>query len=1111
MDIIRFSLKNPVKIAVGVILTILFGLIALNAVPIQLTPDVDRPLITVRTMWPGRSPEEVEQSIIIEQEKRLKTTQGLYKMTSFSRLGSAQIELEFQVGYNIDRAVQDVAALLDEVPDYPDDVERPVIRASSSETEEAIAYARITDDSPDPDFEIAKFFDYADRYVKPRLERIPGLSQVEIRGGREHQVQVRFDPSVLALNGISVEQLRNLLRADNVNESAGDIENGRLDIRYRVLGRYESLETIKNTIVKYDENGAPVFVEDIANVELVLQKQTFFSASKGEPCLTLLFQRETGKNVLTVMNEVRKALDELRAEGGLFRLYENDRHKIKIELVHDDSTYINSAVGIVRDNMFSGGLLAILVLLVFLRSFRPTFVISLAIPISTLGTFVAMYALGRNLNVISLAGLTFAIGMVVDNAIVVLENIDRHLSMGKTTAKAVYDGSTEVWGAVLSSTLTTVIVFAPVLTIQDETGQLFYDIALAISAAVMISLVVSVTVVPASSKFLLRDANRKHNIVTRSVKSLFGLAPFFSWLGNRYSRLIFWAIQRNFASFWLRGIIVTVVAAGSVFLSIKMMPPASYLPAGNRNVVNGSMTIPPSYSFKQNILIGRQLNEILQPYYEAANTEEASAQAKKDGIIDMRSGKPVERVPAIRHFSIVLGPSFVFIQVISKDEDFARPLTHVLNHAMNSISGCTGVAQQTSLFGRRAGSANAVQIEVSAFDNNRLREASDALEKRLVAHFSRAAVRTNPSNYNVSGPEIQMIVNQIHAKELGITVGELATAGRAMIDGIKVGDFNFDGDNIDLMVIRDPDFPLTPDEVGTLPIAAIDSNGRAIALPLSDLVTFVPANASQQIRRLEQERCIQLTVMPADDVALETAQAIILGLVEDCRKAGEMGPDIRTNLAGNADKLSQTRAALLGKWTGWNWQSAFSLLTSRMFLALFVTYLLMAALFENFLYPLVIMFTVPLATVGGFLGLAWVHYLDPLQQLDTLSMLGFVILIGVVVNNAILLVHQSLNFTRGFGESEDDIIEAMSPQEAICESVRTRLRPIFMTTATTIFGMVPLVLAPGAGSELYRSLGAVVVGGLTLSTIFTLFVIPLLLSMVMDVLALFKSKSEPEA
>ncbi|MDR1492587.1 MAG: efflux RND transporter permease subunit [Planctomycetaceae bacterium] len=1107
MDLIKFSLNNPVKILVCVILAVLFGIIALMAVPIQLTPDIDRPLVTVRTTWPGRSPEEVEQSIILEQEKHLKTIQGLYKMTSFARLGEASINLEFQVGYNIDRAVQDVSNLLDEVPSYPDDVDRPVIRASSSESEEAIGIVRITTESPDPKFQIADFFDYADRYVKPRIERIPGVSQADVRGGREHEVQVRFDPNVLALNGITVEQLRNVLRADNVNESGGDIESGRLDMRFRILGRFESLEPLKQTIVKFD-NGSPVYIEDIAHVEFVLAKQIFFSESNGMPNMTMMIQRETGKNVLTIMNAVKKELKALQDDGGLVKSYENDKHKIRFTLIHDDSTYINSAVGLVWENMYVGGFLAILILLLFLRSVRPTLVISLAIPISTIGTFIAMYVLGRNLNVISLAGLTFAIGMVVDNAIVVLENIDRHLHLGKTPLKASYDGTKEVWGAILSSTLTTVVVFAPVLTIQEETGQLFYDIALAISAAVSISLIVAITVVPMLARFFLKETTKKRNPMTRWTKSLFGIAPFFSRLGDFYSKFIFWLIQRNVAAFWLRGIIVAVIAAVSCFLCYTMKPPASYLPSGNRNMVNGFMNLPPSYSLKENMLIGHRIMEILKPYRDAKTIEESSAQAKKDRLIDMRTGKPIEVVYPINQSSILLSPNFVFAMLTCKDEEHAQPLIHVLNYALNSIPGCRGMAQQTSLFGRRAGNANSVQIEISAFDNNRLRATAAALEKRLIAKFSQAAVRTNPSNYNLSGPEIQVVVNQVRAKELGISVSEIAAAGRAMIDGMHVGDFNHEGDNIDLNIIRDPDIPLTPDEVGALPIAIIDSDGRVMTLPLSDVVAFIPANASQQIRRLEQERCIQLTVTPAENVALEAAQAEMFKVIDECRQAGEMGSDVRAALAGNADKLSQTQAALLGKWTGVNLSSILSLITSRMFIALLITYLLMAACFEHFLYPLVIMFTVPLATVGGFLGLAWVHYLDPTQQLDTLSMLGFVILIGTVVNNAILLIAQSLNFMRGFGESEEDAIEPMTPQEAICESVRTRLRPIFMTTMTTVFGMLPLVLAPGAGSELYRSLGAVVVGGLSLATIFTLFVIPLLFSMVLDATSLLQIRSK---
>jgi len=324
-------------------------------------------------------------------------------------------------------------------------------------------------------------------------------------------------------------------------------------------------------------------------------------------------------------------------------------------------------------------------------------------------------------------------------------------------------------------------------------------------------------------------------------------------------------------------------------------------------------------------------------------------------------------------------------------------------------------------------------------------------------------------------------------------------AARAMVDGAIVGDFNFDGDNIDLIIIRDQRQPLSPDELADLPLAVQDGNGQSTMLPLGELVHFVPADASQSIRRVEQRRAVTFVVNPPPEMALEQAQTRIDELVAEARRAGEMTSDVQVTMSGNADKLTQVRTSLLGRWTGWNWDSIESVGLSRFFLALVITYLLMAALFESFLYPWVIMFSVPLAMVGGFGGLRLVRMLDPTQQLDTLTMLGFIILIGVVVNNAILLVHQALNFMRGIGESDDDVIEAMPAREAIRESVRTRIRPIFMTTATSVIGMLPLVLAPGAGSELYRGLGAVVVGGLTCSTIFTLVVVPALFSLVIDV------------
>ncbi|MDO4586737.1 MAG: efflux RND transporter permease subunit [Planctomycetia bacterium] len=1099
MNIIKSCLNNPVKVLVGILLTVLFGTISLKTIPIQLTPDVERPLITVRTTWTGRSPEEIEKTIVLEQEKKLKTLQGLYQMQSTSSLGSAWIRLEFDVGYDITRAVLDTTNRLDEVPDYPDDVDRPIVRAASAESDEAIAYGLIQPLSPGPGFEIAEFYDYADRYIKPALERIEGVAQIEIMGGREHEVQVRFDPNILAQAGIKVSELATALRADNVNESAGDIANGRQDIRFRVMGRFSELEPIRNTIIKFDD-GTPIYVKDIAEVSLMLKKRTFGDFSKGESSMTLMVQREAGANVLDVLTKVKAQLEKLQEPGGLFRGYKNDIYQIRARLIYDDSTYINQAIGLVLQNMYSGGFLAIVILLLFLRSFRPTLIIAVSIPISVVATFIVMVLTGRTLNVISLAGLTFAIGMVVDNSIVVLENIDRHIQMGKSRLTAAYEGTLEVWGAILSSTLTTIAVFAPVLTIKEESGQLFYDIALAICAAVMISLIVSVTVVPVACSRLMRDSSRKTTPIVRFSKSLFGLAPFFNMLGNLFANFIYFLTQRSFSGIWTRLTLFLIIIIGAFLLSIEMMPPASYLPNGNKNGIIGFMTVPPGYSVKQNVLIGRRLDEKLRPFYEAKTTEEVKAITDKDPVYDMRTGKLVENIPPIRDCFIVLSPARTFLLCTSAEDQNVRPLAALISKILNSIPESQGMGSQQGIFGRMAG-GNTVSFEVVCDDLVELRESSDFLCQELRKKYSSAGVRTSPGEIILTGPEQQIRIDQIRAKELGITTQEIATTGRAMLDGVYCGDFDFEGDTIDLIVLRDPAIPMTPDQVVEIPISVRDNDGSQKIIPLSELVQFIPSEASQQIRRFEQERAIRVMVSLPEDQALEEVEQGIMDVVQQCREQGGLGSNVRIIMSGSADKLAQTREAMLGKWSGLNLDSLLSLLASRFFLALVITYLLMAALFENFVYPIVIMVSVPLAMVGGFLGLAYVHYLDPTQQLDTLTMLGFVLLIGTVVNNAILLVHQALNFMRGFGVSATDIIEKMEPRKAICQSVRTRLRPIFMTTGTTVFGMLPLVLAPGAGSELYRGLGGVVLGGMLCSTFFSLFVVPIVFSLVLDLQA----------
>ncbi|MEL7087277.1 MAG: efflux RND transporter permease subunit, partial [Planctomycetota bacterium] len=486
MDIIRFAISNPVKVTVGVILTVLFGVIALTTIPIQLTPNVDEPVITVETNWSGRSPEEVEREIIEEQEEFLKTLSGLKKMTASATTGSASIELEFFIGTDVREARVRVSDKLREVPDYPDDVDEPVIIDADATPDKAIAWVIL--DSPDPDFDLQTIFDFAEDRIKPVMERVPGVSRVNVLGGREREVHIQIDPAALAERGVTFNELRDALQFENVNVSAGDLEDGIRDVRIRTLGQFDALDQIENTVVRYDEAG-PIRVKDLGDAVQTFEKRRSFVRANGQSALAINAIRESGANVIEVMAGLRGAI--AFCNENVLPTYAGGQFQLQMRQVYDETEYIDQAINLVQSNLIIGGVLAAIVLLVYLGKLRPTLIIALAIPVSVLGTFIVMTAAGRNLNVISLAGMAFAVGMVVDNAIVVLENIDRHIQMGKPPARAAYEATREVWGAILASTLTTLAVFIPVLTVQEEAGQLFFDISLAICAAVALSLIVS--------------------------------------------------------------------------------------------------------------------------------------------------------------------------------------------------------------------------------------------------------------------------------------------------------------------------------------------------------------------------------------------------------------------------------------------------------------------------------------------------------------------------------------------------------------------------------------------------------------------------------------------
>ena len=1067
MKLVDASIKNPITVAVGVILLVMFGLIALLRIPVQLTPNVDKAEITVNTIWPGASPQEVEREIADEQEDVLKSVEGLVEMKSESFYGRGRVTLKFQVGTDPDTALLKVSNNLNQVPEYPDEAEEPVLVSSGSE-QNAIAWIileRLSGDNTGIETE----YQFVKDFVKPRFERIPGVAESEIYGGVEPEMQVTFDPNSLAAHNITIAEVAAALNRENENISAGDFDEGKRKFIARTVGQYQSPNDVENVVIKYI-NGTPIYVHDIAEVRLGYAKPTATVHEKNRPTIAVNAKRQTGANVLQVMTGVREAIAEMNA--GLLK-----ERGLRLRQVYDETEYIESAIDLVRQNLFVGGTLAVLVLILFLRSINSTLIIATAIPISVVGTFLMMTFFGRNINVISLAGLAFAVGMVVDAAIVVLENIDRHRGLGETRVEAAYKGTTEVWGAVLASTLTTMAVFIPVVYVQEEAGQLFKDIAIAISCAVALSLVVSITVIPTFSAKILGYFRERRKVKlaakrmqlntvptnpssepdTTNTSELDNELPSFKKsvrLLDRFAH-IFTEGVANFnyrvtGSVSARVAVVVALTGFSLAMAFFLSPPSEYLPEGNRNFVFSLLLPPPGYNLEELDQIGNVIVKELEPYW------------KEDGGVEYRE-------PRIRNLFYVALGRIMFAGASTQDPLKARDLVPIFKKELKKIPGFYATSYQSSLFGRGITSGRTIDVDITGPDLTRLVQFGGRVFGQAIQLLPGSQVRPIPS-LDLGNPEIQITPDRVRAASLGLAARDIGQAVDTLLDGRKVSDYQHDGKEIDLTLMGISSSTKRTQDFDDLLLRTAD--GRLITLGSVADVSWVAGPT--QINHIERQRAITIQVRPPRETPLETAMRTLENkVIAPLKKSGEISGLYNINLAGTADDLVVTRKALQ-----WNFV-----------LALAITYLLMAALFASFLYPLVIMFSVPLAAAGGFAGLWLVSNLIAYQSLDVLTMLGFIILIGTVVNNAILIVHQSLNHMRH---------EEMERREAIREAVRNRIRPIFMSTTTSVFGMMPLVLFRGAGSELYRGLGSVVVGGLALSTIFTLFLIPALFSLVLD-------------
>jgi HAE1 family hydrophobic/amphiphilic exporter-1 len=1107
MNLVKLSIQQPITVAVGVVLSLLAGLIAFDRIPVQMTPQVDSIVIAVSTNWENASADEIESDVIDEQEQYLGDLSGLISMTSTSQAGSGQIRLEFATGTDIRRAMAEVDQKLSEVPGYPMGVDQPTVEDIDPESVDYIAWIGLA--CTDPNYDATKLYDFMDRRMRPLFERIPGVSQVGIRGAREAEVRIKVDPIALAQRGITYSDLVAAIDRTNVNFSGGNLPDGKRDVRIRAVGRFEDVETVEQMVIRRDESG-PTYLRDVATVEFTYKERTEWVRARGHLMPYFNFQLRRGGNLLDVMGEIQAKCAEMNAPGGMLEQHAKQlgiNGTFELVQSYDATDYVNDAIALVQSNLVVGGILATLTLLLFLRSLRTVGIIAIAIPISTIAAIVLLQATGRTLNIVSLAGLSFAVGMVVDNAIVVIENIYRHLGMGKSAVQAAHDGAAEVGEAVVASTLTTLIVFGPILLIEDQAGQLFRDIALAIMGAVGLSMIVALTVIPSAASVWLKPQDVATTDTTQNVSTKRGR---FSWLtaGPRAFGRVLTSLPARLGSLiylltsgWI--VRLTIIAAftiGTIVGIWILIPPLDYLPSGNRNVAFGVLIPPSGYNVDQMWEMGERMEARIRPFWEAAGDRFKIEEIVRGGpnpgedhrvAVPLGFGQEGEIVPPpLENYFLVAWNGTLFHGAISLEKEKIADVVPLLNYSVadGNAPDVLAFAFQAPLFRIGGTTGTAINIDLTGDDLDRVSQSALGLMLTLGKEFGFQAVRPEPANFNLEMPELRITPNQERLDDVAMKPDDLGRAVQASGDGILLPRrFEVEGELKDLRIVTEQ--ALADNPVPALyqtPVAT--PSGQVV--DLGSLAALDPVSVQARIKHVDRRRAVTLQFTPPGGIPLEAAIEKVDAAVAQLREQGQITPDVEVGMSGSAGKLNEIRNILLGDGT------IFGTITSSLFLAFLVVYLLMVVLFQSWAYPMVIMVSVPLATFGGFLGLAILHesslasrYL-PVQNLDVLTILGFVILAGTVVNNAILIVHQALNFLQE---------ENLSPREAISKSVETRVRPILMSTMTSVGGMLPLVFMPGSGSELYRGLGAVIVGGLVVSTVFTLILVPIVLSVVFDI------------
>lgn len=1013
----RWLVAHPVSVAVSLLLVAFLGSVATLRLPIQLTPDLADPAVSLSVAWPGAAPDEIESEILKPLEEVLNDIPGLERLESSANFASGTVQLEFSVETDPDAAIVQVANRLASVTDLPEDATPPRINPANA-SGPPLAVVTL---SAQAGADIGRYRAFADEQVVPQLGRIPGVAQVSLVGGQDAELQVDLDPYKLARAGLSLGTLQQALSGVLSDRSAGAIEQGKR--RYLVRTELDNAraEELEQLVVGTDPQGGPISLGALGEARAGFRRSASVTYINEAPALIMLMFRQPGYNVLDTTRALIERIDELRPEMA--------RAGLDIRLIFDQREYIEGSLAHVTQNLGVGALLATLILLFFLRSWRSAALVAGAIPACLAATGMGLLLLGRSLNVISIAGVTFAVGMVLDNAIVVVEAVSYWRKRGFGGRDASLKASAEVGAALVASTLTSLVVFLPLLAWVGQAAQLIADLAVAISLALAASLLYSRLVVPSLAAALWREGSQAE----RTQPPTESLAKHRFWLDSRTGRGLF---------AWGAPIFALLLAAA-------LFPALEYLPTGNRKLIFGVLVPPPGYGVPEIKRLARYHQHALEP---------------------LRTPEPSEG--KLRRAFFVGSPGSIFAGVVTWDTAGIQPAVGEVQRVHARIPGTFSVVRQSSLFSRRLGGGRSVQLDLLGSEPRALEAGTQALMGALRKTLPGAQLRPIP-DLGAKSLELRVRPELARLSSNGLDAMSLATYTAAAVDGAFVGEVTPEGGFRRDVVLRlrppsRPDWPdtMSAEDLANLPL--VNAAGQTVAL--GDVARSELVTSPTSIRRIDEARAITLQVSPPEGVPLEEALRQTRLQVKVLRDAGTLPPSVQARISGSASDLDEAKDALF----------------ITLAFAFLVTYLLLAALLEHFRAPFPIIVSVPLAACGGIAGFRLVSATIAEQSLDIFSGAGFLMLIGLVVNNAILLVDAAL---AGHAQGR-------SARDAVAGAVSRRLRPILMTASTSVVGLAPLVFYNGTGSELYRGIGSIVLGGMLLSTAITLLTTPaLLLSM----------------